>query len=238
LLRRIGLKKQAKSDSRSANASANGSRYATPVEDRKPKLPGTSSPGHDRQDSYVKVEVKEEPEEEDGEMEEDDPDAAAMAEMLGFSGFSTSKVGCDVTVESCSSWPLTKYADHQNQKRPNAEGAADIKKQRTWRQYMNRRGGFNRYVWRVVSSITSAHANGPLADLWILLRNECESEFERHRRMLRCCSNRHRKCTAVIVTWHLVEQTSCIPPLSLFIPRSTHPISFTSIPRPAQSLRG
>lgn len=116
------LKKQAKTDSRSANASANGSRYATPDLDRKPKLPDTSSPRPDRQDSYVKEEVKEEPEEEDGEMEEDDPDAAAMAEMLGFSGFSTSK----------------------NQKRPNAEGAADIKKQRTWRQYMNRRGGFNR----------------------------------------------------------------------------------------------
>jgi hypothetical protein len=30
----------------------------------------------------------------------------------------------------------------------NAEGGANIKKERTWRQYMNRRGGFNRYVLR------------------------------------------------------------------------------------------
>lgn len=26
----------------------------------------------------------------------------------------------------------------------NQEGAVDVKKMRTWRQYMNRRGGFNR----------------------------------------------------------------------------------------------
>jgi len=26
----------------------------------------------------------------------------------------------------------------------NQEGAAQVKKMRTWRQYMNRRGGFNR----------------------------------------------------------------------------------------------
>lgn len=26
----------------------------------------------------------------------------------------------------------------------NQEGAANVKKMRTWRQYMNRRGGFNR----------------------------------------------------------------------------------------------
>ena len=37
----------------------------------------------------------------------------------------------------------------QNQKvSGNVEGAAQIKQQRTWRQYMNRRGGFNRCVSR------------------------------------------------------------------------------------------
>ncbi|KAG7530360.1 hypothetical protein FFLO_05076 [Filobasidium floriforme] len=61
------------------------------------------------------------------EEEEDDGDMAAeedeMAAMLGFGGFGSTK----------------------NQKvKGNVEGAAQIQQQRTWRQYMNRRGGFNR----------------------------------------------------------------------------------------------
>ncbi|GFZ49696.1 hypothetical protein JCM24511_07098 [Saitozyma sp. JCM 24511] len=47
----------------------------------------------------------------------------AMAAMMGFGGFTTTK-GKSVG--------------------PNADGGANVHKQRTWRQYMNRRGGFNR----------------------------------------------------------------------------------------------
>jgi len=53
-------------------------------------------------------------------MTEDD---AAMMAMMGVAGFGSTK-GKHVT--------------------GNQEGTVDIKKVRTWRQYMNRRGGFNR----------------------------------------------------------------------------------------------
>ncbi|KAG6865027.1 hypothetical protein C0991_005573 [Blastosporella zonata] len=53
---------------------------------------------------------------------ENDDDAAMMA-MMGLAGFGSTK---GKAVEG------------------NQEGAVDVKKQRTWRQYMNRRGGFNR----------------------------------------------------------------------------------------------
>lgn len=56
-------------------------------------------------------------------MEEEMDDDAAMMAMMGLSGFGTTK---NKRVEG------------------NQEGAVQIKKQRTWRQYMNRRGGFNR----------------------------------------------------------------------------------------------
>ncbi|KAK7054962.1 hypothetical protein VNI00_003425 [Paramarasmius palmivorus] len=52
----------------------------------------------------------------------EDDDSAMMA-MMGMSGFGTTK---------------GKHVEG------NQEGTVDIKKQRTWRQYMNRRGGFNR----------------------------------------------------------------------------------------------
>ena len=58
---------------------------------------------------------------EDGE-DTDEPDAAMMAAM-GFGGFGSTK---------------------QKEVDGNQEGAAFIKQQRTWRQYMNRKGGFNR----------------------------------------------------------------------------------------------
>ncbi|KIY68626.1 DUF1777-domain-containing protein [Cylindrobasidium torrendii FP15055 ss-10] len=58
----------------------------------------------------------------DDVQEDEDPDAAMMA-MMGLSGFGTTK---NKAVTG------------------NQEGGADIKKTRTWRQYMNRRGGFNR----------------------------------------------------------------------------------------------
>jgi len=53
---------------------------------------------------------------------ENDEDPAMMA-MMGLTGFGTTK---------------GKYVEG------NQEGGINIKKQRTWRQYMNRRGGFNR----------------------------------------------------------------------------------------------
>ncbi|CDR99480.1 hypothetical protein [Sporisorium scitamineum] len=46
-----------------------------------------------------------------------------MAAMMGFGGFGTTK-GKKVS--------------------GNTAGAAEVKKERTWRQYMNRKGGFNR----------------------------------------------------------------------------------------------
>ncbi|KAF6764834.1 U4/U6.U5 small nuclear ribonucleoprotein 27 kDa protein, partial [Ephemerocybe angulata] len=57
------------------------------------------------------------------EMEAENEDDTAMMAMMGLSGFGTTK-GKHVI--------------------GNQEGAANIKKVRTWRQYMNRRGGFNR----------------------------------------------------------------------------------------------
>jgi len=63
-----------------------------------------------------------EPGEEPEYIEADGEEENTMAAM-GFGGFGTTK-GRSVL--------------------GNQEGAVDIKKQRTWRQYMNRRGGFNR----------------------------------------------------------------------------------------------
>jgi len=64
---------------------------------------------------------------EDGEegetMDTTNEDDAAMMAMMGMSGFGSTK---------------GKHVEG------NQEGGADVKKMRTWRQYMNRRGGFNR----------------------------------------------------------------------------------------------
>ncbi|KAJ6547424.1 hypothetical protein B0H19DRAFT_1379694 [Mycena capillaripes] len=62
------------------------------------------------------------PDDPNEEGEEMDDEAGMMA-MMGMSGFGSTK---------------GKHIDG------NQEGAASVKKQRTWRQYMNRRGGFNR----------------------------------------------------------------------------------------------
>ncbi|KAG8728688.1 hypothetical protein FRC12_021568 [Ceratobasidium sp. 428] len=53
-------------------------------------------------------------------MEEDE---AQMMAAMGFGGFDSTKGKAVLG---------------------NQQGAANVKKQRTWRQYMNRRGGFNR----------------------------------------------------------------------------------------------
>ncbi|KAI9510243.1 U4/U6.U5 tri-snRNP-associated protein 3 [Russula earlei] len=56
-------------------------------------------------------------------MEDVNDDDEAMMAMMGMAGFGSTK-GQHVV--------------------GNQDGAANVKKQRTWRQYMNRRGGFNR----------------------------------------------------------------------------------------------
>jgi U4/U6.U5 tri-snRNP-associated protein 3 len=61
--------------------------------------------------------------EESEEMDAVNDDSSAMAAFMGLQGFGSTK---GKPVEG------------------NQEGAADVKKVRTWRQYMNRRGGFNR----------------------------------------------------------------------------------------------
>ncbi|KAI0273550.1 hypothetical protein BC834DRAFT_815946 [Gloeopeniophorella convolvens] len=57
------------------------------------------------------------------EVVRDDGDDEAMMAMMGMAGFGSTK---------------GKHVEG------NQEGTADVKKIRTWRQYMNRRGGFNR----------------------------------------------------------------------------------------------
>ncbi|TXT12963.1 hypothetical protein VHUM_01364 [Vanrija humicola] len=57
-----------------------------------------------------------------------DEETAAMAAMMGFGGFGTSK-GQEVE--------------------GNDVGGAKTHKKRTWRQYMNRRGGFNRALDKI-----------------------------------------------------------------------------------------
>ena len=60
----------------------------------------------------------------DGEDDEEGGLDPAMAAMMGFGGFGTTK---------------NKGIGEQA-----IESAAQVSVQRTWRQYMNRRGGFNR----------------------------------------------------------------------------------------------
>ncbi|KAL4265993.1 SNUT3 family protein [Pleurotus pulmonarius] len=75
-------------------------------------------PQSDTRDPKERMDIAEE-----GEAEDVEQDDSAMMAMMGLSGFGTTK---------------------GKQVEGNQEGGADIKKIRTWRQYMNRRGGFNR----------------------------------------------------------------------------------------------
>lgn len=76
---------------------------------------------------YDPREEEREREQHSEEPDADDPEAQ-MAAMMGFGGFnSTKKKGIG----------------------QNVEGDASVHKQRTWRQYMNRRGGFNRPLDKV-----------------------------------------------------------------------------------------
>lgn len=77
----------------------------------------------------------------DDEEEGMDP---ALAAMMGFGGFGTTKVSYILRVDPEKA-TLDK-ADVQDKKVADqvVEGKAQVYKERTWRQYMNRRGGFNR----------------------------------------------------------------------------------------------
>ena len=67
-------------------------------------------------------------------MDEVNDDDAAMMALMGFGGFDTTKVYLQLpsytsTIKTlCQGKPVTG----------NESGAVNIKKQRTWRQYMNR----------------------------------------------------------------------------------------------------
>lgn len=79
----------------------------------------------------------------DGEIEEGEDveeDEMQMMAAMGFGGFDTTKVRSHAN--SCSS--LYNILVQGKAVVGNQQGAANVKKQRTWRQYMNRRGGFNR----------------------------------------------------------------------------------------------
>ncbi|KAG6845731.1 hypothetical protein H0H87_004997 [Tephrocybe sp. NHM501043] len=79
------------------------------------------------------------PDENEGMDAENDDDVAMMA-MMGLSGFGSTKVSFPYPLED----HILKHLLQGKAVEGNQEGAAHVKKQRTWRQYMNRRGGFNR----------------------------------------------------------------------------------------------
>jgi hypothetical protein len=82
---------------------------------------------------------------------DEDPDQA-MVSLMGFGGFETTKVrrvtpDLHTTTNYCSKQPsLNGFSFFQGKKVQEDSSAVNIKKQRQYRQYMNRRGGFNRYV--------------------------------------------------------------------------------------------
>jgi U4/U6.U5 tri-snRNP-associated protein 3 len=67
----------------------------------------------------------------------------AMAAMMGFGGFTTTKVSRG-SPQRLLRWDTADGLVQGKSVGPNADGGANVHKQRTWRQYMNRRGGFNR----------------------------------------------------------------------------------------------
>lgn len=66
-------------------------------------------------------------------MEEENDDDAAIMAMMGVSGFGSTKV-----THYCHFDRLMLIIYQGKHVEGNQEGSADIKKVRTWRQYMNR----------------------------------------------------------------------------------------------------
>jgi len=92
------------------------------IEADRTQLPKAAVPGPSRPRINLDPDAPD-ADEEGEEMDDTNEDDAAMMAMMGMAGFGSTK---GKVVEG------------------NQEGAASIKKVRTWRQYMNRRGGFNR----------------------------------------------------------------------------------------------
>lgn len=72
--------------------------------------------------------------EEGEEMDATNDDDAAMMAMMGMSGFGSTKACIKYTLASCD----TDFLTQNKQVEGNQEGGVDVKKMRTWRQYMNR----------------------------------------------------------------------------------------------------
>lgn len=88
----------------------------------------------------TEVDAKEEDAEPTVKVEEGEEDPEAeMAAMMGFGGFNSTKVS---SISRRLDVRLTR--PQGKSLGVNADGAVKVHKQRTWRQYMNRRGGFNR----------------------------------------------------------------------------------------------
>ncbi|PIL24048.1 hypothetical protein GSI_13799 [Ganoderma sinense ZZ0214-1] len=108
-------------DGRQADRASEHDAKPSGVRDRQHTDTPESSASRPRQDSEASVAADgaEEGEEMDATIDDD----AAMMAMMGMGGFGSTK---------------GKHVEG------NQDGNVNIKKQRTWRQYMNRRGGFNR----------------------------------------------------------------------------------------------
>ena len=77
-------------------------------------------------------------------MDATNDDDAAMMAMMGMSGFGSTKVS--LTLPQCFlSGSVTLLQGKQVE--GNQEGSVDIKKMRTWRQYMNRYVAASFYMW-------------------------------------------------------------------------------------------
>ena len=111
-------------------------------------MTGGGRVGTDEPKSRHESEVPTEDGEEGEAMDDTNQDDEAMMAMMGLSGFGTTKVrfdALDVSRMYCLSRPRHDLLQGKHVE-GNQEGGANIKKIRTWRQYMNRRGGFNRSV--------------------------------------------------------------------------------------------
>ncbi|OCH94956.1 hypothetical protein OBBRIDRAFT_816825 [Obba rivulosa] len=113
-----GSETSVRPDDRRSTAESDGGREGSHFA---PSNPGDTPDSYRRQESEARTEEGEEGQATDIVND----DEAAMMAMMGLpaSGFGTTK---------------GKHVEG------NQEGAVDVKKMRTWRQYMNRRGGFNR----------------------------------------------------------------------------------------------
>lgn len=76
-------------------------------------------------------------------MDATNEDDEAMMSMMGMSGFGSTKV-CAPSIVPCPAYCVLNVSWYIQGKHVigNQEGSADVKKIRTWRQYMNRYADF------------------------------------------------------------------------------------------------